>query len=134
MSRRRLSAVPIIAVVALLLVGLIGTTLTAAPAARPSADLALPSVPNASSRPAPTPLGRYPRTAEASIVGSCVAGIDRNTVPPPIAQAFCVCVLNGYEQVWPSYEDFAQATTAGTISEDRKTQISNRCVQAIVGG
>lgn len=134
MRRRRLSAIPIIAVVALVLVGLIGTTLTAVPAAAPSPDIAVPGVPSATSRPAPTPLGRYPRTAETSIVGSCVSGIDAKTVPPPIAQAFCVCVLNAYEQVWPSYADFDRASTAGTISEDLKTQISNRCVQAIVGG
>ncbi|HEX9495880.1 MAG TPA: hypothetical protein VGA38_08980 [Candidatus Limnocylindria bacterium] len=133
MRRRRLSAVPIIAVVVLLLVGLIGTTLTA-PAARPSPDITLPGVPNGTPRPTQTPLGRYPRTAEATIVGSCVSGIDPNTVPAPIAQAFCVCVLNGYEQLYPAYDEFQQATNAGTITEDLKTQISNRCVQAIVGG
>lgn len=125
---------PIIAVVALLLVGLIGTTLTAPPAARPSPDLALPVASTGIPRPTQTPLGRYPRTAEATIVGSCVSGIDKNTVPAPIAQAFCVCVLNGYEQVWPSYDDFQQASSEGAISEDLKTRISNRCVQAIVGG
>ena len=135
MSRRRRRAVPIVIVVALLLVGLIGSTF-AAPAARPSPTPDVLSIGQRepSGPPLPTPYGRYPASAEATIVGSCISGIDPNTVPAPIAQAFCVCTLNGFEQLYPIYDQFQQAIASGTITDALRTQISNRCVQALVGG
>lgn len=136
--RRRASAVPIIVVVVLLLVGLIGATF-AAPAARPAptpeGQLALPGQRSvATAPPLPTPFGRYPVSAEATIVGSCVSGIDPNLVPGQIAQAFCVCTLNAYEQLYPTYDRFQQGIASGAITDELRTQISNRCVQALVGG
>lgn len=135
MSRRHSSAVPIVIVVVLLLVGLIGSTF-AAPAARPSPtpDVISFGQPDPSTPPLPTPFGRYPASAEAIIVGSCVNGIDPKTVPAPIGQAFCVCTLNAYEQLYPTYDQFQQAVASGTITDALRTQISNRCVQALVGG
>lgn len=136
--RRRASAFPIFVVVVLLLVGVIGATF-AAPAARPSPTPDLPiSLPgqrsDVTAPPLPTPFGRYPATAEATIVGSCVSGIDPNTVPAPIAQAFCVCTLNAFEQLYPTYDRFQQGIASGAITDELRTQISNRCVQALVGG
>ena len=138
MRRRRLGALPIIVVIALLLIGIVGTTFTvptASPAPVPDLPLgSYPVVPNGTPRPTETPMGRYPRTGEATVVGSCVSGIDPNTVPQPIAQAFCVCILNAYETLYPSYDGFQQASSSGTITEKMKADISNRCVQQIVGG
>jgi hypothetical protein len=129
--RRRIGAIPAILIVASLLVGIIGTTLVApGPSPSPAPLASFPDLPAGTPRATQTPLGRYPRTAEATVVGSCVSGIDPATVPGPIAQAFCVCVLNAYEQLYPTYEEFQRAT----ITEDLRTRISNRCVQAIVGG
>jgi hypothetical protein len=136
--RRRASAVPIIVVVVVLLIGLIGTTF-AAPAARPAqqstAPVSLPGrSPDQTAVPLPTPLGRYPATAEVSLVRSCLSGIDPNTVPDPLAQAFCVCTLNAYEQLYPTYDRFQQGIASGTITDELRTQISTRCAQALVGG
>ena len=133
--RRRASAIPIILVIAALLVGLIGATF-AAPAARPAATPEVSSIgrSDATAPPLPTPFGRYPVSAEATVVGSCVNGIDPQTVPPAIAQAFCICTLNAFEQLYPTYEQFQQAIASGTITDQLRTQISNRCAQAIVGG
>ena len=141
-SRRRdgprLSAVPIIFVVVLLLIGTVATTLTiptGSPSPTPSVPIgALPSFPDLTAPPTETPSGRYPATAEATVVGSCVSGIDPNTVPGPIAQAFCVCILNKYEQLYPAYDEFQRATGSGAITDQMKTDISNRCAQQIVGG
>ncbi|HEV2009778.1 MAG TPA: hypothetical protein VGS17_01965 [Candidatus Limnocylindria bacterium] len=143
MSRRRrdgprLSAVPIVFVIALLLVGTLATTL-AGPGASPSPtpDLpvgSLPAFPNLTAPPTETPLGRYPPSAESSVVDACVSGIDPNTVPGPIAQAFCVCTLNKYEQLYPTYDDFQRASGSGAITDQIKTEIANRCAVQIVGG
>lgn len=133
--RRRLSAVPIVVVIALLLVGTLATTL-AIPAATPSPAPtdSLPAFPNVTAPPTETPLGRYPATAEAGVVTSCVSGIDPNTVPGPIADAFCVCTLNKYELLYPTYDEFQRAQTSGAITKQIATDISNRCAQQIVGG
>lgn len=135
MSRRRLGAVPIILVIVVMLVGIAGLA-GSAPASRPAptADIALDTSPPGTARPAATPLGRYPTTGEATVVGNCVSGIDPNTVPAVIAQAFCVCTLNQYEQLYPTYEEFQRAAAAGAIGEQTKSQISNLCARAIVGG
>src|SRR5690348_13488697 len=95
--RRRLSAVPIIVVIGLLLVGTVATTLALPPASPPvssAPDVSLPPFVQPTAPPTETPLGRYPASAEAGVVTSCVSGIDPATVPGPIAQAFCVCTLN----------------------------------------
>jgi hypothetical protein len=133
--RRRLSAVPNIAVIALLLVGTIATTL-AIPAAGPSPAPTdnLPAFPIGTAPPTETPAGRYPASAEAGVVMSCVSGIDPATVPGPIAQAFCVCTLNKYEQLYPTYDEFQRAQTSGAITKQITADISNRCAQQIVGG
>jgi hypothetical protein len=140
-SRRRgprLSAVPIIFVIALLLAGTIATTL-AVPAASPppTPDLpagSLPVFPGVTAPPTETPFGRYPASAESGLVGACVSGIDPNTVPGPIAQAFCVCTVNKYEQLYPTYEEFQRASTSGAITGQMKTDVSNACARQIVGG
>jgi len=133
--RRRASALPIVLVIAALLVGLLGATF-AAPAAPPSPTPEVSSIgrPDQTAPPLPTPLGRYPVSGEATVVGSCVNGIDPQTVPSGIAQAFCICTLNAFEQLYPTYELFQQAIASGTITDQLRTQISNRCAQAIVGG
>ena len=135
--RRRLSAVPIVIVIALLLVGTVATTLAlppASPSASPAPDQSLPPFVEPTAPPTETPLGRYPASAEAGVVTSCVSGIDPSTVPGPIAQAFCVCTLNKYEQLYPTYDEFQRAQTSGTITPQVTTDISNRCAQQIVGG
>ena len=129
---------PIIFAIALLLLGTIATTLSI-PAASPSPTPgvptgSLPVFPDVTALPTETPLGRYPATAESGVVGACVSGIDPSTVPAPIAQAFCVCTLNKFEQLYPTYDDFQRATASGAITDTVKTDISNRCVQQIVGG
>jgi hypothetical protein len=133
--RRRLSAVPIVVVIALLLVGTVATTL-AIPAASPSPAPveSFPAFVAPTAPPTETPFGRYPATAEAGVVTSCVSGIDPSTVPGPIAQAFCVCTLNKYEQLYPTYDEFQRAQTSGAITKQVTTDISNRCAQQIVGG
>lgn len=135
--RRHRSAVPIVIVVVLLLVGLIGSTFT--PSAAPPPSSAVPTFAPVQAAaqtplPAPTPLGRYPASSETAIVGACVSGIDPNTVPTPIGQAFCICTLNTYEQLYPTYDAFQQAIAAGTLTGALKTQVSDRCTQAVVGG
>jgi len=141
-SRRRdgprLSAMPIVLVIALLLVGTVATTL-AIPATSPSPTPTNPNggpplVPDVTAPPVETPFGRYPSGAETGIVASCVSGIDPSTVPAPIAQAFCVCTLNKFEQLYPTYDEFQRATAAGTITDKVRTDISNRCAIQIVGG
>jgi hypothetical protein len=139
-SRRgpRLGAVPIIFAIALLLVGTIATTL-AVPSASPTPapDLpagSLPALPDLTTPPSATPLGRYPPSAESGVVGACVSGIDPKTVPGPIAQAFCVCTLNKFEQLYPTYDEFQRATASGALTDKMKTDISNGCALQIVGG
>ncbi len=145
MSRRRregprLSAVPIIFVVVLLLIGSLATTLvlpgarsTPAPAPFPTSG-SLPAFPDLTAPPTETPFGRYPTSAEAGLVTACVSGIDAATVPAPIAQAFCVCTINKYEQLYPTYDGFQSANAAGAITDQIKTDVANRCAQQIVGG
>ncbi|MEP7003357.1 MAG: hypothetical protein ABI888_02355 [Chloroflexota bacterium] len=136
MRRRRASAVPIVIIIALLLVGIIGSTF-AAPRASPSPTPDAISIVQANTNtpvPLPTPFGRYPTNAEATIVGSCVNGIDTKTVPPQIAQMFCVCTLNSFEQLYPTYDQFQSAIATGTITDQLRTQISTRCTQALLGG
>ena len=134
-NRRWASTIPIILVVAALVIGLIGSAF-AVPASLPSPTPDVISVgrPDVTAVPAPTPLGRYPASAEATVVGSCVSGIDPKTVPSQIAQSFCVCTLNAFEQLYPTYDQFQQAVASGAITDALRTQISNRCVQVIVGG
>lgn len=142
MSRRRdgprLSAVPIIFVAVLLLVGTVATTLTipsASPSPTPYVPIgALPSFPDITAPPTETPARRYPATSETTILSACVSGIDPKTVPGPIAEAFCVCTLNKFEQLYPTYDEFQRATSSGALTEQLKTDISNRCAQQIVGG
>jgi len=135
--RRRLSAVPIVFVIALLLVGTVATTLAlpaSAPSPAPTDSLpALPN-PNFTAPPTETPFGRYPTSAETGLISACVSGIDPNTVPGPIAQAFCVCTVNKYEQLYPTYEDFQRATSSGAITDKAKTDVANQCAREIVGG
>ena len=133
--RRRLGAVPIVLVILFLLVGTVATTL-ALPAAAPSPgpEESLPPFAAPTAPPSETPLGRYPASAEAGVVNACVSGIDPSTVPGPIAQAFCVCTLNKYEQLYPTYDEFQRAQTSGAINAQLTTDISNRCAQQIVGG
>ena len=143
MSRRgpRLGAVPIIFAIGLLLVGTIATTL-AVPSASPTPapnlpDLpgaSLPALPDVTAPPSETPMGRYPASAESGVVGACVSGIDPKTVPGPVAQAFCVCTLNKFEQLYPTYDEFQRATASGALTDKVKTDISNRCALQIVGG
>jgi hypothetical protein len=127
--------VPIVIVVALLLVGLIGSMFSA-PVSRPSPTPDSISIgqPDPTRVPLPTPFGRYPTSAEAAVVGSCVNGIDPRTVPPDIAQSFCVCTLNSFEQLYPTYDQFQSAIASGTITDQLRTQISTRCTQALLGG
>jgi len=141
-SRRRegprLSAVPIVFAIALLLIGTIATTL-AIPAASPPPTPTIPSgglplLPDVTAPPPQTPFGRYPASAESGIVASCISGIDPSTVPAPIAQAFCVCTVNKLEQLYPTYDEFQRATAAGAITDKVRTDISNRCAIQIVGG
>lgn len=135
MSTRRLGAVPIVLVIVVMLVAIVGLAASApAPRPSPSLDVALDVPPTGTARPAATPLGRYPISGEATVVGNCVSGIDPNTVPAVIAQAFCVCTLNQYEQLYPAYDDFQRAAASGAISEQIKSEISNRCARAVVGG
>lgn len=134
--RRRLGAVPIVFAIALLLIGTIATTLaipSSAPAT-PEPPVALPPVTNGIAPPTETPSGRYPAAAESALVTSCVGGIDPNTVPGPIAQAFCVCTVNRYEQLYPSYDDFQRASGSGAITDKVKTDVANQCARQIVGG
>jgi hypothetical protein len=135
--RRRLSAVPIVFVIALLLIGTVATTLAlpaSAPSPAPTDSLpALPN-PNLTAPPTETPFGRYPTSAETGLISACVSGIDPNTVPGPIAQAFCVCTVNKYEQLYPTYEDFQRATSSGAITDKAKTDVANQCARQIVGG
>ena len=134
--RRRLSAVPIVFAIVLLLVGTIATTLavpSSAPPPQPSA-VDLPTFATGTAPPAETPSGRYPASAESGLVSSCIGGIDPATVPGPIAQAFCVCTVNKYEQLYPSYDDFQRASGSGAITDKIKTDVANQCARQIVGG
>jgi hypothetical protein len=134
-KRGRPSSIPILIVVAFLLVGIIGSTFSApAPRPTPTPDVISIGRSDPTAPPLPTPFGRYPAAAEATIVGSCVNGIDPKTVPPQIAQAFCVCTLNSFEQLYPTYDQFQAAIASGTITDELRTQISTRCTQALIGG
>ena len=134
----RLGALPIVFIVVLLLVGTLATTL-AFPASTPapSPDVptgSLPALPDITAPPTETPFGRYPPTAESGLIGACAAGIDPNTVPAPIAQAFCVCTVNKYEQLYPTYQEFQSASAAGAITDAVKTDVANQCALRIAGG
>jgi len=141
MSRRRrdgprLAAVPIIFVIVVLLVGTLATTL-ALPAASSPSPLPVGSqtaFPDPTAPPTQMPLGRYPAAAETGLITACVSGIDPNTVPGPIAQAFCVCTVNAYEQLYPAYEEFQRASGSGAITDKVKTDVANQCARQIVGG
>ena len=52
----------------------------------------------------------------------------------PIAAAFCVCTVNKFEQLYPTYDEFQRATTSGALTDRMKTDISNACAVQIVGG
>jgi len=137
-DRPRLGAVPIILIIAFLLVGTLATTLSVPPASpSPTSELptgSFPPLSDATAPPTQTPSGHYPADAEASLVNTCVSGIDPNTVPGPIAAAFCVCTLNRFEQAYPTYDDFQRATASGAFTDRMKTDISNACAVQIVGG
>jgi len=137
-DRPRLGAIPIVLIIAFLLVGTLATTLSIPPASpSPTPGLPVGSLPpfsDGTPPPTQTPSGRYPPDAEASLVNTCVSGIDPNTVPGPIAAAFCVCTLNRFEQMYPTYDEFQHATTSGAFTDQMKTDISNACAVQIVGG
>lgn len=134
--RRRLGALPIVFAIAFLLVGTIATTLAMPSSAptTPEPSVALPPSTGGTAPPTETPSGRYPATAESGLVSSCVAGIDPNTVPGPIAQAFCVCTVNRYELLYPSYDDFQRASGSGALTDKVKSDVANACARQIVGG
>jgi hypothetical protein len=136
-DRPRLGALPIVLIIAFLLVGTLATTLSIPPASPSPSGLpagSLPPFSDATAPPTQTPSGRYPPDAEANLVNSCVSGIDPNTVPGPIAAAFCVCTLNRFEQTYPTYDEFQRATASGAFTDQMKTAISNACAVQIVGG
>ena len=141
LSRRRrdgprLAAVPIIFVIVVLLVGTLATTLAvpATPSPSPLPAESLPAVADTTPPPTEAPLGRYPAAAETGLITACVSGIDPNTVPGPIAQAFCVCTVNRYEQLYPAFEEFQRASGSGAITDKVKTDVANQCARQIVGG
>lgn len=84
--------------------------------------------------PSPTTLHKYAEKDENTYLASCVADAPASTVPVPIAQAFCVCTLNAYETIYPTYDAMNAALASGALSEQTRTEISSRCVQAILGG
>ena len=84
--------------------------------------------------PSPTTLHKYAEQDENAYLASCVADAPASTVPVPIAQAFCVCTLNAYETMYPTYDAMNAALASGALSEQTRTQISQRCVNAILGG
>lgn len=112
----------------------------AAPSDRPlaTAEPTFVTPPSASGTPiaipSPSTLGRFAQKDEATFIASCVADAPANSVPIAIAQAFCVCTLNAYETMYPSYESLTAALASGALTEPTRTQISNRCVQSILGG
>ncbi|MDP9320627.1 MAG: hypothetical protein M3P16_05995 [Chloroflexota bacterium] len=127
---------PIVFVIALLLVGTIATTLSvSSPSPIPALPTeSLPALPDITAPPTETPMGRYPASAESGLIGACASGLDPNTVPAPIGQAFCVCTVNMYEQLYPTFDEFQRASGAGAITDKVKTDVANRCARQIVGG
>lgn len=124
-------------VIVLLLVGTVATTLAlpaSSPTPVPFPTGSLPAFPDITAPPTETPFGRYPASAEIGLITSCVSGIDPNTVPRPIAQAFCVCTVNKYEQLYPTFDEFQRASGSGAITDRMKTDVANQCARQIVGG
>ena len=71
---------------------------------------------------------------ENTFIGSCVADLPNSDVPPPVAQAFCVCTLNAYEDMYPTYKALNDALSSGALTEQTRSSIASRCVTAILGG
>ncbi len=84
--------------------------------------------------PSPTTLHRYADKDESAFIASCVADAPSASVPTPVAQAFCVCTLNAYETIYPTYDALNAAVTSGALTQQTRTQISDRCVQSLLGG
>jgi hypothetical protein len=142
-KRGRLSAIPVVIATVLLAALAAGAGLAGRQSAAPSDSpltTAEPTfvVPTASGTlvpaPSPTTLHQYAEKDENAFITSCVADAPANTVPVPIAQAFCVCTLNAYETMYPTYDEVNAALASGALTEQTRTQISSRCVQAILGG
>lgn len=80
------------------------------------------------------PLHKFAADQENGFIASCMSDPSSASVPQGVAQAFCVCTLNQYETMYPSYDALQAAQKSGALDENTRTQIANRCVSAILGG
>src|SRR5207248_7676811 len=124
--RSPLRATPAIVVVALF----VALAATAGLASRPAAPSATPPVATLSagavpSGPAetPGPLHLYAADQETTFLSSCVADLPPGNVPQPVAEAFCICTLNSYETMYPTYDALRAAQTSGALTDATRTQI-----------
>lgn len=141
---RRLGTIPAVFATLLLATLAVGAGLAgqqaAAPsdASRPAAEPTLVTPPSETgtpiAMPSPSTLGRFAQKDETAFIASCVADAPANTVPTAIAQAFCVCTLNAYETMYPSYDALSAALASGALTDGTRTQVSDRCVRSILGG
>lgn len=137
-QRARLSAVPlvIVALIVAVLAGFAGLAGRAAPAPTesPTAFTPPPALPTPGAIASPDTLHKFAAADESAFITSCVADLPPSSVPQQVAQAFCVCTLNAYEDRYPSYEALNAALASGALDQQTRTQIANGCVQAILGG
>lgn len=133
----KVGVVPAIFVTVLLVALAVGLGAAQRPTASPTPAVAtlFPTPPRASAAfPTLEPEHKFAAADENTFIGSCIADLPSKDVPQPVAQAFCVCTLNAYEDMYPTYQSLNDALASGALTEQTRARISSRCVTAILGG
>ena len=131
-----IGVVPAIFVTLLLVAFAVGLGASQRPPASPSpAVVSFRPTPGVSAAiPTVEPEHKFAAADENTFIGSCVADLPASDVPPPVAQAFCVCTLNTYEDMYPTYRALNDALASGALTDQTRSSIASRCVTAILGG
>ena len=126
-----MAPVILILVIFVALAATMGLAVQPAASPSPAATSPLVTTPPVGS---PATLGRFGAAQEQTYLSACESDSSAGSVPPSVAAAFCVCTLNQYEMLYPSYDAMQAAAGSGALDQKTRDDISQRCVRSVLGG